>query len=749
MTQNDTYTSEHTFCRICESLCGLEVIKEGNEIVEIRPNPNHVATAGFACPKGLKQHHMYNSPDRLLHPMQKVNGQWQEVSWDVAYKGIGEKIKSIIRKYSKDSVAMYVGTAAGFSVLHPIFAQGFMDGIGSKNMYASASQDCSNKFAVAERMYGHPFVQPFPDLHHTNCLIIIGANPIVSKWSFLQVPNPSKHIKDISRRGGQVIVVDPRRTETAKIADQHIFIRPNSDPYFYLSFLNELHIQNGIDKERYELSKEDADHVLTIAAEWPAEKTEALTGINSEVLKALVATYIRADGAALYSSTGVNMGSYGSISFWIQECINYLSGNLDRKGGTLVGKGVIDFPAFAKKHGKLLRKDRSRIGDFHSTNDTFPGGILADEILTPGKKQIKALIVTGGNPLITMANSNRLREAFSQLELLVTLDIYPNETGSIGHYMLPCTSPLERPDLPFIFPLMLGLQTKPYLEATRAVVTPKGEQRDEATIYLDLCKAAGVSLFDSMVAQKLLEALKWLYSRKRVKSGRQPSLPQEGILNFLLRITGQPGFKKLLKYPNGRPRQNHESDSFLRERLLTEDRLVNLAPQMMLDNCGFLEAHFNKEMASRDQFKLITRRAVTTHNSWTHNISEFVKGDRYTNYLYMHSEDMAELEIEQKDMVDVSTPTGTVRLPVKHHDELMQGTVALPHGWGHQSSLMQVAKATSGVNVNILAADGPEAIEKISGMAHLTGFDVTITRSKGEKADSWSGLEKDVMVISK
>lgn len=747
MAVENKHTTEHTFCRICESLCGLEVIKEGEEIIEIKPNPNHVATGGFACPKGLKQHHLFNSPDRLLYPMKKADSGWERVSWDQANKEIGDKLKDIIKEYSADSVAMYVGTAAGFSVLHPIFAQGFMDGIGSKNMYASASQDCSNKFAVAERMYGHPFIQPFPDLTHTECLIIVGANPIVSKWSFLQVPNPSKHIKDISRRGGKVIVVDPRHTETAKVADGHIFIRPNSDPYFYLSFLNELNIQKGIDHDRYNKSIKDADTVLNLAKRWPAEKTEALTGIKPEVLKTLVATYIRANGAALYSSTGVNMGSFGSISFWIQECINYLSGNLDRQGGTLVGKGIIDFPAFAKKHGKLLRKDRSRIGDFHSTNDAFPGGLLADEILTPGKKQIRALIVTGGNPLITMPNSNRLRKAFSQLDLLVTLDIYPNETASVGHYMLPSTSPLERADLPFIFPLMLGLQTRPYLEATRAVVNSKGEQRDEATIYLDLCKAAGTPLFGSTFTQKLLELLKWYHSRSRLKKEKQPSLPQEGLLNFLLRITGQKSFKTLLKYKNGLDRKAHRSDSFLNKRVLTPNNQINLAPDMLIELSEELNEHFLKEREHINRFKLITRRAVTTHNSWTHNYEDFVKGERHTNYLYMHSDDMALLNLTNKELVDVTTATGKLRLPVKFHDELMLGTVALPHGWGHQSSHMNVANKATGVNVNILAADGLGAIERVSGMAHLSGFNVEITKATGGIANSWSGLDEDIFLV--
>ncbi|MBK8489795.1 MAG: molybdopterin-dependent oxidoreductase [Saprospirales bacterium] len=267
------------------------------------------------------------------------------------------------------------------------------------------------------------------------------------------------------------------------------------------------------------------DILLDLAKPWTPERTAKVTHIPAEKLREMVDVYKKADGAALYCSTGVNMGGNGVLAFWIQECINAISGNLDRKGGTLVSKGVIDFPKFGHKNGILLRTDRSRIGGLPSVNDAFPGGILADEILTPGDKQIRALFVTGGNPLITMANSNRMREAFKDLELLVTLDILPNETGSVGHYMLPSTAPLERPDLPFIFPLMLGLQAKPYIQATERIVKPDGAQRDEATIYVDLAKACGVNIFGSAVAQRFFEIAKSIHSARKPED-EQPSIPR-------------------------------------------------------------------------------------------------------------------------------------------------------------------------------------------------------------------------------
>jgi formate dehydrogenase len=432
------------------------------------------------------------------------------------------------------------------------------------------------------------------------------------------------------------------------------------------------------------------------------------------------------------------MGTNGSLAFWLQECINAISGNLDRKGGTLVSTGVIDFAAFGKKTGTLLHQNESRIGGFKSVNDTIPGGILADEILTPGDRQIKALFVTGGNPLITMANAERLREAFQELELLVVLDIQPSETASIATHVLPCTSPFQRPDLPFVFPLMLGLQSKPYLQATRAVVPPQGEQRDEATIYLDLAKASGINLWGSAIAQKSLEAAKALSSIGR---NGEPSVPQELLLSGLLRATKQGSFNKLLKEKHGRLRPQHDPGSFLGRRVIHDDQKVHLAPEVLLRQAEKLEADFQLELETKDALKLITKRAITTHNSWTHNIEEFVAGDRSTNHLYMHPDDAARAGIEAGALADVSTKTATVRVPVKLLPELMPGTVALPHGWGHQDTKTTVASKTTGVNVNLLAADGPNELERVSGMAHLTGFLVDVKPAAGAlNPNHWSGI---------
>jgi len=739
-------TERHTtFCRICESLCGLEIEVDAaeNRVVSIRPDSRHVATQGFACPKGLKQNKLYDSPDRLLKPRKRSAEGWREVSWDEALSGAGEQLAQIKRDHGGQSIAMYVGTAAGFGVLHPIFAQGFMDAVGSGNMYSSASQDCANKFAVAERMYGFPFTQPFPDLLRTNCLIIVGANPMVSKWSFLQVPNPRKHINAIKERGGRVIVVDPRRTETAKAAGEHHFIKPNSDVFFYLGFLHELIRTGGVNTALLDRYTQGFRRVSELASAWTPEASAAHTGVEAQALREMVAAYVGADGASLYSSTGVNMGAYGGLAFFLQEVINAASGNLDRAGGTLVGRGIIDFARFGKKHGILLKGDRSRIGSFKKTNDTFPGGILADEILTEGPGQIRALIVTGGNPLLTMADGARLQQAFEKLELLITLDIAPTETASAGHYMLPCTAPLERPDLPFIFPLMLGMQVRPYLQATQPVLDVPGDTRDEATIYTDLASAAGVSLFGSRIFQTIVR-----WTKKRRGTDSYKSVAQQGLLNIILRLCGQTGFRGLLGH--GVAQAAHTGGDFLGQRVYSKEDgtgLIDLAPPELIAQLEQLvgeqplEQPQDKMQTTGDRvYQLITKRQVETHNSWTHNLTDFLDRLGQRNYVFMHPNDAQKEALDDGDLVDVISAAGRIRLPVSLSDDLFPGVVAVPHGWGHQHSGQQTARESAGVNVNLLARSGVDNVDPITGMSHLTGIDVRLERSSSGVAANWSGV---------
>ncbi len=700
---------------------------DGDQIVALEPDKDHVVSRGYACIKGLRYHEIHHSPDRLRVPLKRVGDRFEEISWTQALEEIGQKVKQLVAEGGGDSVSAYLGNPISFSLMPPILTAALLQGLGSRNLFQTGSQDCNNKFAVAERLYGFPFIQPFPDVDRTQCLIMIGSNPAVSRSSFMQLPDPIRRLRAIEQRGGRVFFVNPRRTETAKQLGTQVFIRPDTDVYFLLSFLHEVVSRDAVDRRRVSAHMKGLDALAEVAKPWPCERTAEITGISAASLREMVDVYLSSDGSALFLSTGVNQGSNGTLAFWILEAINAVTGNLDRRGGTLVGHGYVkDFPKYAKKGGHTLRKDLSRIGQLPSVADSFPAGLMADEILTPGRGQIRALFVVSGNPLLTVPNSDgRLEKALRSLELLVSIDIFRNETANLAHYILPGTSAMQRADLPFVFQSLMGVQPVPYAQFTDAVVPVEGEQRDETLILLQLARACGANVFGSRLVQGALSA--WMDLGKIPGLGKRLAFTPERFLALMARGFRLGSLTSLRKDKHGRLLEPHQGNDFLGKRVVHEDGKVDLAPAAFVTAAAKLESSFDQEVAQRDKLKLISKREQHSHNSWLHNHPRFVEGRRGTNYLYMHPSDGEKAGVEDGQLVEVRSAVAAVRLPVQLTDEMMVGAVALPHGWGHQAADgLSVASKTGGANVNLLAADGPDRLEYFSGMAQLNGIVVDV-----------------------
>jgi len=716
-----------TFCRICEATCGLKATIESDRVVALEPDHDHVVSKGYSCIKGLRYHEIHHSPDRLQVPLKRIGQRFEEISWEQALHEIGAKVQHLVKDHGGDSVSAYLGNPIAFSLLPPILTSAFLQGLGSRNLFQTGSQDCNNKFAAAQRVYGFPFIQPFPDVDRTECLIMLGSNPAVSRASFMQLPDPIRRLRAIEGRGGRVFFVNPRRTETAKQLGTQVFIRPDTDVYFLLSFLHEVVSRDALDHDRVGRYMKGLEALRKVSESWPAERTAEITGVSADTLRSMVDAYLGADGAALFLSTGVNQGSHGTLAFWIQEAINAITGNLDRLGGTLVGRGYIkDFPKHARKGGHTMRKDRSRIGQLPSVVDTFPAGLMADEILTPGQGQVRAMFCVSGNPLLTVPNSNgRLEEALEALELLVVIDIFRNETANHAHYILPGTSAFQRADLPLVFQSLMGAQPIPYAQYTDAMVPPEGEQRDETMILLQLASACGSRLFGSRAANGFFST--WVGLGNLPWVGSRLGFTPERFLGLMARAFGLGSLNSLRDEPHGRLLEPNAGGDFLGKRVVTDDGLVDLAPAELVEAARKLGPIFEQERVQRDKLKLISKREQHSHNSWLHNHPRFVEGRRLTNYLYMNPQDGQKAGVESGAMVEVRSGVASVRVPVQLTDEMMPGAVALPHGWGHQAADgLTVASRTTGANANLLAADGPDELEYFSGMAKLNGIWVDV-----------------------
>jgi len=726
-------TTRTTFCRICEATCGLEVDVEDGRVSAIRPDSRHVVSRGYACLKGTRFRSVQYSPDRVLHPLKRVDGRFERVGWEQALSEIGAKIRELVARHGPHTVAHVMGSPAGTSVVNPIFRTGFYAGLGSDEMYGVGSVDCNNKFRVSEDMYGSAFRLAFPDVDHCDFLMILGGNPAVSGMSLVHVPRSAARFRANIARGGRVVFVNPRRTESAEASGgEQVFIRPDTDVFFLAAFANELIRVGGVDRERIDRHMKGFETLRSVVEAWTPERSEAVTGVPAAVLRELAGAHGRAASAALYMSTGVNQGSHGSLCFWLLESINAISGNLDRRGGTLMGRGIFDWAAEAKKKGQFERKPTPDADGFSSIVDTHPVGLLADRILRPRERRLTALVVEASNPLLNFPNPNgRLDQAFRELELVVSIDLFRNETGNRAHYVLPVPSFLERADIPYALQTFAGNCTERYVHYADPVVEPPPDVREEWWIFTRLARASGVPLFGSRLANAAMQWNATLWESKRL---RGLALTPARMISLMLWRAGLGTRRRHLReHPHGLLLEPNRPGDFLgTDRVLTEDGKVQLAPPDLVAAAAGLEEAYLGELERRDGLKLISKRELRSLNSWLRNFEGYAR--EKTNTLVVHPRDAERLGLATGDMAEVSSRSGKLRVPVRVSDELMPGTVALPHGWGHaDSDGLSIARRHPGVNSNLLAGDGAENMEKLSGMSHLSGIPVEVSKAEADR----------------
>jgi formate dehydrogenase len=701
-----------TFCRICEAHCGMVATVEDGRVTKLRPDPDHPLSAGYACPKGIAMTDVQNDPDRVLHPLRKTaTGEFERVSWEEAMRDIGERLKRVPRT----SVGWYMGNPGAFSYSHTLWVKGFLDALGSPHYYSAGSQDVNNRFAASALLYGSPLVVPIPDLQRTSFLLMLGANPMVSHGSVLTAPRVRDQLHAITARGGRVLVVDPRRTETAR-QFEHVPITPDADAWLLLSLLQVI-FEDGLADRRFLAGwTRDAGRLRTLAAPHPPEETEQRTRVPAAAVRALARDFAAADGAAAYGRTGSCLGRHGTVVAFLIDALNAVTGNLDLPGGAVFGSPSIALDDVGRRIGlDTYGKSRSRIGDFPDVIGNMPASLIPQEIETPGDKQLRALFISAGNPVLSVPDGDALERAFEKLELLVSLDFYVNETNRHADYVLPTTTFLERDDTPVAF---LGFYTTPFVQHSDAVVAPPGEAREEWEIIEDLARLLRIT-------PSSVRELRFL--------GRFGiSVSPQRLLDLLLR-TGPDGdwfglrprglrLSKLRRKPHGIVLADNVATGVLRRKIHHRDKRIRLAPEPIVEELGRLAA------TSDDPgypFRLIGLRELRSHNSWMHNSPLLLRGGR-THAARVHPDDAAAVGIADGDAVRVTSKSGSIELPVKLTDEMTHGTVAVPHGWGHRGGWRLANERAGGVNVNALSSAAPEDLERLAGMAFLNGIPVRL-----------------------
>lgn len=713
-----------TYCRICEALCGLIATVDDGRLQSLRPDPDNPLSRGRACPKGIAFSDVQNDADRVLSPLRRrADGGFEEVSWDVALDDIAARLTGIVAEHGGGAVGQYFGNPVAFGYASGIWSGLFLSRLGGHHQYSSGSQDINSRFVASKLLYGAATQIPFPDLPRTDFLFMLGANPLVSHGSAVRTPRVKDDLAGIVRRGGRVVVVDPRRTETAR-AYEHLPVRPDSDAWLLLSMLHVIFGENLSDATALAEQTVGWKQLREIVEAFPPEDTAARTGVAPDVLRTLARDFAAAPSAVAYGRTGACLGRHGTLVCHLLDALSIVTGNLDRAGGMLFSQAVIPLEEMGERSGRMTYNSaRSRIGHLPEVMSTYPAALLAEEIITPGDGQLRALFVTAGNPVLSVPNGPMLEKALGELDLLVSLDLYVNETNRHADYVLPSTTFLERYDVPYSF---ANCSPTVFIQAAEPVLEPYGQARSEWEVFDELARRMGLSLFATGPLLRLNGVLSWL-DRRGI--GR---LTPRRLMEILMRV-GPYGDRfglrrkginprRLRANPHGIVLAEHARTGIRADVVRQPGAKVVLAPAEIVAELRRLgERH-----PDDPDFPLmaIGLREMRSQNSWMHNSPTLMKGDR-RHRARVHPADAAAAGLTDKHLVRITSPYGAIETEVLITDEVAHGTVAIPHGWGHRGG-WQLANRSGGANVNELTSNDAADLERLAGMSVLNGVAVRL-----------------------
>ena len=679
---------------------------DNGKVASIKGNPDDPLSRGYICPKGVSLADIYTDPDRLRRPVRRDGDQWVEIGWDEAFDLVADGLASAINQHGRNAVGVYLGNPTIHSLGGMTHAAGMVKTLGTRNRFSATSVDQLPHQLVAHLMYGHQLFLPIPDIDRTSFLLVFGANPMASNGSLMTVPDFPNRLRELKARGGRMVVFDPRRTETAKVATEHHFVRPGSDAHVLLALLNVVFAEGLTTPPSY---VDGLDAAAAAVADFTPEAAEAASGIPAEEIRRLAREFAAADGAAAYGRIGVSTQGFGTICQWAIQVLNLVTGNLDHEGGTMFTTPAID----AVGTGLIGRGHhgvwKSRVRGFPESGGELPVSVLREEITTPGDGQIRSMLTLSGNPVLSTPDGARLDEALHGLDFMAAVDIYVNETTRHADVILPPTSALERDHYDLVFHLLAVRNTARFTPAVFA--KPKGARHDWE-IYRE-------------IALRTLARLDRKPSlRTRLKVRARLSVSPTLVIAGLLR-RGRSGvtLRRLRKEPAGvdlGPLQPGQ----LPARLPAKSKRIDAAPELVIDDLARLRAEPGPDA---DELLLIGRRHKSDCNSWMHNAERLTRG-KPRHQLFMHPDDLVARGIDDGATVAVTSRVGKVEVDVLATDDVMPGVVSLPHGYGHQVGGTRMTNAETVVGVSINDLTDPERLD-VSGNAALSGVPVTVSGS--------------------
>ena len=709
-------------CNLCEAICGIEITQKDGHL-EIRGDKDDPFSRGYICPKAVALQDLHFDKDRLKHPVRRTHEGWIRISWDEAFAEVAKSLKQINATYGRNSIATYLGNPTVHNSGALLFAPGFLRSLRTRNRFSATSVDQLAHHLASYLMFGHQLLLPVPDLERTRFFLILGANPAVSNGSMMTAPGMSRRIQEIQHRGGKAVLIDPRKNETARLVDEHLFIRPGTDVLLLLSLLQVLFAEGLNRAGRLEAFSDGLESIATLVREFTPEQVAPITGIEALRIRNLAREFAAADGAVCYGRIGLSTQEFGGLCQWLINVINIVTGNLDRAGGamfTLPAFDPVTAPEGLAAKGGFGRW-HSRVRKLPEFGGELPVAALAEEILTEGQGQIKALVTLAGNPVLSTPNGRDLDRALESLEFMVSIDGYINETTRHANIILPPTSSLERGHYDLAFHL-LGVRN--ITKYSPALFPPSREVRHDWEILLELQMRMSTGL-SSRLKGKLMSRLA---TPERILDLGIRFGPYGGKLKpFAKGLT----LKKVRKAVHGI--DLGELKACLPERLCTEDKRIRLAPEVFVKDIERVRLKLRRSETSKPggngELALIGRRQLRSNNSWMHNSVRLVKGKPQCTLL-MHPDDAAHRKLVSGQNVVIKSSVGSIVLLLEVSDEMMPGVVSIPHGWGHDRSGIQlsVAEEHAGASINDLMDN--QAIDALSGTAAFNGASVTVEAQK-------------------
>ncbi|HYC56163.1 MAG TPA: molybdopterin-dependent oxidoreductase [Candidatus Binatia bacterium] len=706
--------THHRTCNLCEANCGLIIQTEGRQIITIEADEHDPLSQGYICPKAYALKDLYEDPDRLRRPLIRAGGAWREVSWDEAITTAAAGLHAVQKRHGNDALASYVGNPSAHNLPAMLSLPAFLRLLGTRNRYSASSVDQFPKMLSSFLMFGAQLSVAVPDVDRCQYLLILGANPLVSNGSLMTAPGMKRRLRELRQRGGRVVVVDPRRTETADAATEHVFIRPGSDALLLLSLIAVVFEENLVRLGAADGLVDGLDHLRSLAAPFAPETVQAATGIAADDVRRIAREFAAAEGACCYTRIGTCVQEYGTLASYLGDALNLVTGNIDRAGGAMFPD-----PAVAYSSKGSYRRWKSRVRGLPEFGGELPVACLAEEIQTRGEGQVRGLFTMAGNPVLSTPNGRRLEDAFASLEFMVSVDPALNETTRFADVILPPRHSLENAHFSIVFHKLAVRDTVKFCDP---VLEPEPD-----------------SLSEWEIMGRLSAELMRLRNEDALAHGKEPSAnptqahfsatPEQFIEMLLaggpygltiadmraapsgidLGALKEGGLARAIRHEDGKLHLQHE----------------DIAGEVARLQAALASGHFASEGQGQNGFLLIGRRQLRSNNSWMHNCPSLIKGpERCT--LRMHPGDASRLGLVHGRPVAVASRVGEVSLPLEVSDEMMPGVVSMPHGFGHsrEGVRMQLAAAKAGASMNDLTDEA--VTEGLVGNGVLTGVPVRV-----------------------